>query len=756
VKRMVFMVLLVAVIGLAGPFVPLDFLRPRIERAVERGLGRRVDVEGVYFSLFSELLSGPGFRLANVTIHEDPRAGIEPLAWVESLDARVRLLGLLHRRLEFSSLRLGGDSRINLVKTDAGPWNFQFLLTGQRAAAGAMPGVKMRGGRVNLKFGDTKSVLYFNDADLDVVPSEDGSVELRFSGAPSRTDRSAQNFGHFFVRGTWGPHRLDLKVELERSAIEELARLTDQRGFGLHGVVAFEAQISGPPSLLDVTGQLHVDDIHRWDLLPRGGGWSIPYKGALDLHGERLDLESSSEPADSPIALRFHASGFLSAPHWAVSANLKEIPLATALEVARHMGAAFPGKLEAEGAISGSVRYSDSEGPSGSVELQNASLTLPNAQQLRTKSAVLSIDREAMSLEPSEVRLGEKESVGVEGSYRLEPSGSLDLKITTAGLSVADLHSFGVAAIPVLEQTSQGTWRGWARYRRAPSHKGEWSGEYELQNARMQVDGLADPVRIQSAAVVLSATRTVVSKVRAKAGSIAFTGDYRWEPAAERPHKFHFVIPNADAGELERIWAPTLQRERGFLARTLGLGSTPLPEWLKTRRADGTLTVESFTMGETKMRIDAARLLWDATVVRLAGVSAHLDQAALAGDLAVDLSGRSPHYRFEGKLQDFAYKGGKLDFEGSVDADGAGAALVASLHGDGRLHGRSIAFAPDAEFRSVASCFEIIASRWKLSDLEVTQGLDTYSGQGATQADGRLQLELSNRGGNRSFTVAAR
>jgi hypothetical protein len=746
--------ILAAAIGWVGSFVPINFLRVRMERALGRGLGRRVEIGQVSFSL----ISGPGFTFRDVTIHDDPRAGIEPLAYVESLDARVRLLGLLRRRLEFASLRLGGDaSIINLVKTDAGPWNFQFLLGQAPATAEAMPAVKMRGGRVNFKFGDTKSVFYFNDADLDVAPSGDGTVELRFSGAPARTDRSAQNFGHFFVRGTWSAQRLDLKVELERSAIDEVARLMDQRGFGLHGIVALEAQISGPPSLLDVTGQLHVDDIHRWDLLPqRGGGWTVAFKGALDLRGERLELASTPETQNPPLSLRFRAAGFLSAPHWDASADLDQIPLATVFEVARHMGAAFPEKLAAEGSVSGSIRYSDTDGPAGRVEMQDAALSLPDAQPLRADSAVVAIDRQAMSLEPSTVHIGESESAEVEGTYTLSADGGLDLKITTRGLNVADMHSFGFAAIPVLEHTTQGTWRGSARYRRGSSEPGEWSGEYALQNARVRLDGLADPIRIQSATVSLNGTRALVSRLRASAGSIAFTGDYRWEPAAVRPHKFHLVVPEADATELERLWAPTLRRERGFLARTLRLGSAPLPDWLKASRGDGTLSVESLTMGDQKARIDAARLLWDGGLIRLAGVSAHMEQSSLAGDLEADLSGPTPHYRFDGKLQDVPYKGGKLDLDGSLESDGAGAELIASLRGAGRLRGRAIAFAPDADFGSVVSCFEIAASRLKLSDLEVTQGQDTYLGQGATQADGRLLVELSNRGGNRSFTVAAR
>ena len=115
------------VLGIAGRYFSVDLLRPGIERALGRGLGRKVEVGSVHLNVFG----APGFTLEDVTIHEDPRAGIEPFAYVESLNASVRWLSLLRRRLDFTSLSLGGDgTTINLVKTDAGPWNFQFLLNG--------------------------------------------------------------------------------------------------------------------------------------------------------------------------------------------------------------------------------------------------------------------------------------------------------------------------------------------------------------------------------------------------------------------------------------------------------------------------------------------------------------------------------------------------------------------------------------------------------------------------------------------------
>ena len=750
---------LLVLIGAGVPYLDADFFKPRIERALERGLGRRVEVEKAYFSLFPL----PGFTLDNVVIHEDPRAGIEPFARVGKVEARVRLLGLFSRQLQFSTLRLTEGRQgtgINLVKTAAGPWNFQFLLGSAPAIAGAMPAIKMRSGRVNFKFGDTKSVFYFNDTDLDVAPSDDGSVDLRFWGAPSRTDQAAQNFGHFFIRGAWSAQRIDMHVELERSALDEVARLFDQHGFGLHGTLAFDAQLSGRPSNLAIDGQLQIDDIHRWDLLPkRGGGWRVGYKGTLDLHADRLELTSIADTANPPLALQFRLWDFLSRPQWDAAADVKQVPLATLLEIARHMGAAISDKLTAEGSVSGSVHYGQPDGFAGRVELQNAAVTLPDAQPVRAESAAVSIAGQTISLEPSKIEIGENETAELESSFA--PSSGLDLKITARSLSVADIRSFGLSTIPVLEQTSQGAWRGWARYRWTSGIPGEWSGEYDLQNARIAIDGLADPMRIQSASVSAGAGRVSVNRLRARVGSIAFTGDYRWEPAAVRPHKFHLTIAQADAAEIERLLAPAFVRERGFLARTLRLAPAPVPEWLQARRADGTVTIGSLTIGDTGARVDSARLLWDGALLRVAHLYVHVnadpnadvDLAEASGELAIDLSGYAPHYRFEGKLRNVAYKGGSLDFDGSADAEGAGVQLLLGAHAEGSFRGRAIAFTPDAEFRTVAGCFELQPGvRWKISCLDLMQAGETYTGTGATQSDGRLVLDLSNRGRQIRYT----
>ena len=133
------LVVAIAAVGIAVPYAPVDFLKAPLERALERGLGRKVEVDAVSLTLFS----GPGVSLDGVTIHDDPRVGIEPFAYANTLDARISPLALLRGRLEFSSLDLN-DATFNLVKPDNAPWNFQMLLNQTTPAAASLPTIKVR------------------------------------------------------------------------------------------------------------------------------------------------------------------------------------------------------------------------------------------------------------------------------------------------------------------------------------------------------------------------------------------------------------------------------------------------------------------------------------------------------------------------------------------------------------------------------------------------------------------------------------
>jgi hypothetical protein len=799
----------VVIAGGVAPFLPLPFLRPGIERALARRLGRRVDIEEVSLSLFG----GPGFSLSGVTIHEDPRAGIEPFAYAQTVDARVDLLGLLAGRRGFSSLRLG-DATLNLVRTRAGEWNLQYLLD---ARLSDVPAIHLRGARVNLKFEQTKSVLYFDDADVDISPGEQRSLDLRFSGAPARTDRPAQDFGHLFVRASWIPSSpdrpLNLKVELEPSSLDGLAKLFGPTWFDLQGQVSLNAQLAGRPSQMALTGEAQLDEGRHSDFLPsREGKWSLSYRGTVDLLGEKLELENISDAgartdatdtaADKkvpPFSAHLEAAELLTSPLWHVSVEFNEAPLAIVADAARRIGAPLPAKLSAEGKISGHLQYDGESGLTGSLEARDAALTLPDAPAVRSAIVPISIDAQTMVFGPcavslnekpsneipsSDVKTGEGQTAQVEASYKFDGSAAADFKLTTRGMYLGGLRGF--ASVPLLGQETidssvhnqaapslpKATWRGSVRYQRLSAEEGAWTGDYSVENARISVDGIADPVRIQSASISAGAGRLAVTKMKAKVGDIAFTGEYHWSAAAGNaaagdsatggPHKFKLQAGEINAEELDRLFKPTLVRGGGFIERTLRLGgASPAPDWLAQRKAEGTVSIAELTAGEHAIAVDTARVVWDGAAVRFSAIEARLldanvEGSALKGELNVDLSEAAPRYRLTGKILGVPYKGGRLDFTGRVEAAGDGLPLLASLRASGTLNGRSIAFSPDTDFRNVTGGFQASLQgpslRWKFTDLEVTQGSDVYLGEGSAQADGKIVLDLINRGKQVRYT----
>ena len=243
--------------GIAAPYLSGNRFAPRIRAALESALGRKVELGAIHFSLFA----GPGFSVDNVVIHENPAIGIEPIAYVGSLEAVPRLTSIFGGHLEFASIRLD-DASINLAKTggpsEPGRWNFEPLLN--RSVIRAIPELHVRSGRINFKFGDTKSVFYLTNTDLDIAPPSHGAAawNVEFTGEPARTDKPAHGFGDFSARGRWtqtGAGRLDLDVRLEKSAISEIVALLHGFDAGVHGTVAARMHLAGPLDDIRISGE---------------------------------------------------------------------------------------------------------------------------------------------------------------------------------------------------------------------------------------------------------------------------------------------------------------------------------------------------------------------------------------------------------------------------------------------------------------------------------------------------------------------
>jgi hypothetical protein len=745
---------LVLMLGIVAPYLGADQYGQRLRGSLERALGRRVEFLGpVRFSLFK----GPGFSVENVVIHEDPSIGIEPMAYMDRIDVTPGFWALFGGKFVIASIRLEGAS-INLAKSgpasEWGRWNFSSLVN--PSVLRAAPAIHIRNSsfrdsRINFKFGDMKSVFYLTQTDLDVSPPGSRGGGWRVSGDAklARTDRPAQGLGSITVKGRWyvAPERVDLDVQLDRTGLGEITALMRGQAGSVHGTVSARLHLGGPIDNIGILGRLNIQDVHRWDLLPpQGQGWPLDIRGRLDLVAQQLELQSNS-PGNAPLPLwvRFRANDYLSQPRWAVTVNWNQFPVAPLMELARHMGAQFPAKLKLSGSMDGAIGYSGEGSFQGQLAFHDTALTIPDSPPIRFDQAYMVVDHGHVRLSPAVVRTADQEQAQIEADYAMDQE-TLDLSISAEAMKVASLRAqVSLAAVPWLEQVRSGQWSGQLHYRLTPAKAG-WTGRLELGDAQLAVPGLADPLEIAFARAQIDGARIVLDRLEAQAGKIAFTGEYRYEPGAARPHRLRLRAEEVDAADLETEVGPTLNRSTSLIARALG--RTPVPAWLAGRAVEGTVQIDDLLLAGGHLENVRAHLLWDVARVEFDGIQAKLDHAAITGKLAVNLRTARPSYKLTAKVKGLDWQAGKLDADGTLETSGTGSQLLVNLTSEGNFTGTDLDFGTPDPWRSVSGSYTLAwqqnGPRLRLTGLNVRTEDETYSGRGATQDDGRLVIVLTS------------
>jgi len=293
-----------------------------------------------------------------------------------------------------------------------------------------------------------------------------------------------------------------------------------------------------------------------------------------------------------------------------------------------------------------------------------------------------------------------------------------------------------------------GVWQGALRYQYQPGSEGEWSGSLQLQNVTLPLPGLAVPLHIQSAHARLEGARVTLEKARITAGHLAAVADYHYEPGAIRPHRVHVLAAKVDAADLEALLSPTLQRNRGLIARALGLGGAQTPEWLRDERVDGSVAVDELYLGSVVLHQVRARLIWNGTSATFADITGAIENGVVTGRLNIDLRGNDPAYHLAGQLKSVVWNRGTYDAEASLETSGTGPALLANLRSEGSFNGQSFEDAPLSQFDSVSGCYAFAwgkaTPRLRFTELRISAGDELYLGRGGMDDDGRLLIQVSN------------
>jgi hypothetical protein len=733
------------------PRISADSYRDRAHAALEKGLGRKVEIGKVRF----RLLPAPGFTIANVTIGEDPNIGAEPVAYVTTLRAVPRITSLLGGPLEFASVDLE-DASLNLTRVDRPQsgvsWNFASLMRPQTLAA--FPSIHMSGGRINFKFGDTKSLFYLLNTDVDLWPpdSANGPWTLRIHAEPARTDRPARGFGSFEMRGQWyqsnGSTTLDVK--LEQSELGDMLTLFNGHESGLQGHVSGDAHLAGPLNRIGIAGRMTVSDLHGWDQTPPGGsGWRFSIGGAIDAPGQTIDLNAKAAGAQAPFELRYRVADYLRRPRWGVTVNLKNFPLAPVPEIARNLGWPVPADFKFDGTAEGAVGYSMAEGAprmDGLMNLGNTTLIVAGTPPLHLPVAELHFSGSAIALKAAAVSNDNKETAALAGSWDVG-SHELNAELSSDGMSIASLRrQISVAGIPLLSGVTSGTWKGDLRYRSGSDHAG-WSGDVNLENADIPFEAFAEPLHVISAEGTIDGAGLSLKHVDVSVGDLRAQGEYRYDAGSPRPHKFRITVPEASGPAIEKLLMPTLRRGN-FLTYAFNFGRVPEPGWLHNMRAEGTIQTGQFDLAGSHFKKLRARVIWEGTNVRFTGLETQFGEAEFKGAATVHLAGRQPAYQVEGKLTGLPWRTGTIGAEGTLSTSGTGTALLANMRAEGSFDAREIELAAPDIYESVAGTFEFAWDarnpKLRLPQLTMKTGGDTYQGSAEMGDNGQLVVKVSD------------
>jgi hypothetical protein len=751
----------IALVGIIAPFLDGSRFSGQIQRTLEVSLGRKVHFESVHFTFFS----GPGFSLQNVTIGDDPRYGLEPFAFVPTLQAHIRLDKLLLGRIQFSSLRLV-EPLLNFVKQGDETWNVvelvERLSAPRRLPLNFFPVFEVSGGRVNFKFGIRKSTLYLLNSDLSVYPERSGKLSIQFSGSPARTDRAGIGFGHLRGKVNWyvnpkntAANRMEADLRLDPSNLSEITTLIEGQDIGVHGTVSSHATIEGPLAALRVGGELRLEDVHRWDLLPASGeDLRIQYGGKADLLTNNLTLHTfgTQKGEETPVTLEMSISDFLTNLRCSLDAHLTEVPIGNVLPLGRRMGVAVPPDLSLTGTLGGIIHYRTNEGLNGNVEIQNVSATLPGVSPLNVERAGATVTGDRVSFNPTKIQTD---------NGTLEIGGAFYLSMPRAQVSVSAEEYpteqfkrflrawFGTPEI--LDSLKDGLLSAQVFYNKNENENPRWSGRAQFSQAVLNLPGLSVPLQRVEGRAKFNATEFELTQVRASIGSRLLRGSYRYNADARRPEHLHLEMPSVDLQEIQSFLAPTLEAQ-GWLAR-LHVAKRKVPDWVKERNLDGELDIANFSVGSAALGPLSTRFIWQGTDIQFPSLRLRLPAGTLRAEGTASLTSYSPRYTFNANLDAYQWRGGLLNVKGMFETGGSD--MLRNLRAQGTFSGSRLSLSSDDTFREMTGDFAFsFADGWPKLQLLKVQASDqenSWVGEAASQSDGKLVFDLEHAGQQRKI-----
>jgi hypothetical protein len=541
------------------PFVNVNRYRNRVASSISNALGRQVTVSNIEL----ELLPRPGMVLSAFVVADDPSYGPEPMLRAETVTAYLRLSSLWRGRLEIGTLALENPS-LNLVRRADGHWNLEELVqrTSQVPSAPTaktrpesrprFPYVEAKAGRINFKLGQVKKAFAFSDADFALWLESENEWGVRLDARPMRSDVPVSDTGTLRMEGRFQRASslrdtpLNLKINFIKGQLGQITALIYGRDRGWRGGVTSTAVLTGTPGSLAVTIDATVSDFRRYDIaLGEALRLSVHCTGAYSSPNDSIrEVQCQAPVRPGILMVRGNVLGW-AGEEYELGISAEQIPLDRVVALARHTKKDLPEDLTASGTADGVFTVHKSAGGNPvwagggrttqfslqsnvlkpDLELGEVEFSIPEtsgttggkheskaAKPLPGTSANASL---RVVVKPFPMPLGAASPATAGGyfdlqHYRINLDGDAEM---TRLMSIAKAMGIGAPAIGLagpaqLNLEIAGAWTGFASP--APS------GKLQLRNATAELQGVGEPLQVESATATLSGQTVTIGPFSAE------------------------------------------------------------------------------------------------------------------------------------------------------------------------------------------------------------------------------------------------
>jgi len=686
-------VVLVLVLILCLPyFIDINQYRGEIQAQFEKRLHRPVQFGALSLAVFPVRV-----KAQNVVIGEDPRFHSQlPFAQVGEMDISVKLLPLLTKSIEISSLTLKRP-QIELIKDSAGVWNFSSLgqapaapaaapaaplepQAGQKPAARtssssgggfSLNELKISDGQVavtDLEKHQPREVYDHIDATVsDYAPDKQFSIDL----AAHVPGKGAETLS---LAGKMGPINQANMLSTPfngKLKLNEVSLAGAQKFLNSAALEGTDAMLSGTTDLVNsggkmaAKGSLKVDDGVVRNLqvgYPITADFDVIDDLAADvIQIKQGDVKLGSTPLTVSGSLNTHNTPSVAD----LNLSAKDASIEDAARLAAAFGVVFSPNAKITGNLTAKVH---AQGPTnnlalnGTVNGRNLEVTGKDIPQaVKVPSLDLAMTPEEIRSSPFTASSGATTLAGqMTIAHYTTPSPTLDGTLKTVNGKVDELlniaKAYGVSAVEGMSGSGAVTLDLHASGPIKNTDAMNFSGSGAIQNATLKTPSLTQPLNIRNVNLQFTQNSLNLSNINASLASTNASGNLSVANFQAPRLTFALSADKLNVTELQKLMAsgkpaPAKKADSSWsLVPSAEAAPAPQPSLLDTATGTGTIAVGTLIYDRTQLTNVHSGVNLNHGVVQLTPLTGQVYGGQINGSITADLRHETSNFAVNAKL----------------------------------------------------------------------------------------------------------